>query len=485
MMSLAGLKGFIFSGVHVEKMLSDGEYGLPQIRTPGPYILRRHLEDYGINIEIVDFIESFTSKDFDKLKKYIKNADFFGISCTFLPLETYGKLCKFLKNNFPFIPIITGGMKFISEKYAEPDYIVYNYGENAIIKVLEHHFLNKDLDYKILGKKCKFINATHAYISVPKADYSYKYKLEDHYADFETGVLEINRGCIFKCKFCAFPFVGMKGDNSQKSIDKIVDALNHNYELFGITTYILSNETCNDKTENLKKLVEIQEKINFTAVFSGFLRLDLMWSYPEQLDLLLKANFVGHHYGIETLNLQAGKAIGKGKQTEIAKEYLLYVRDRYKEAGVPLVTQVTLITGLPYETPNDCYETNEWFATHLPECKVYWYPLTIHDSHSIATSDFTYNAEKYGYVLPNTGEIEVKWDGHEYTEKTVNWKNQYWTFVHALKFAKQLNEENLKLKIKNPWAIASKYITAKQRANNIKLYIKKRLNNLEKSCRKC
>ena len=48
----------------------------------------------------------------------------------------------------------------------------------------------------------------------------------------ETLPLEISRGCIFKCKFCRYPYIGKTKNDFSKSIDNVVEELEYNYNNF-------------------------------------------------------------------------------------------------------------------------------------------------------------------------------------------------------------------------------------------------------------
>ena len=464
-----GLKCLMISGSR-RVDLSVEHHAFGTIRLPGAYILREELEKNNIDVEIVDFITFFEGEDLKRLSSVAKQyyPDFITVSNTFLQYDDLFNITRHLKSILPDRPIIVGGMDPTTIDEYTIDYSVYGYGENALIKVLEHYFLNNDLEFKYSGRT-KIVDAIHSYPSWPKEDYNYEYRKEDHIGKNEIGTLEFSRGCRFKCKFCNFPILGIPQDTSQKDIQKSVDQLNRNYDQFGITNYIMADETFNDRLEKLDKLVQIQNKLDFEAKFSAFCRLDLVWSYPEQIDMMIESKLVGQHYGIETFNLKAAKIIGKGKQAEIAKETLLKVKSKFQEAEVDWWPSVSMIVGLPHSTPSECIESHEWLKEYY-NGHIVWYPLEISTS-GANLSAFGENMADYGFeiagkdIMTPTKKL-----------KSTMWKSKDWTYNEAYELSKQLNDRNW---YRVSWYAGYAGITTEEKQSIPYEYIKHRLPELE------
>ena len=467
---LTGLKCVMLSGGVRGNLDEPGRYrGL--IRLPGAYILREELEKYGIEVEIIDYIQHFTDEQLYDLYDFIEDyePDFITISDTFLEFDVVDGISKTIKM-LKDIPIIAGGMNPHTHMYDAVDYKIYNYGENALIEVLEHHFCQKEVMFEMRGNT-KFINATHTYKTWPKEDYAYRFRKEDLINEYDIGTLEFSRGCRFRCKFCNWPILGVKEDTSQKDIDSIVSMLNYNYENFGISFYIMADDTFNDRTEKLEKLAVIAETVNFDVRFSAFMRLDLVWSYPEQLDLMIRSKLTAPHFGVETFNEKAAKIIGKGKQAVIAKDMLIKLDKAFEEAGLDYHPSCSMIAGLPEETPEECIASQEWYREHYKK-HVIWFPLDIHnDGENL--SAFGEDMRKWGMELIDNKAFHNNMTKHL---PATNWKNKHWTAASAARLAHKLNDMNLSKTIS--WYQGFANLPPNTKQHIPQRYIKQRLQDL-------
>ena len=144
------------------------------------------------------------------------------------------------------------------------------------------HYFNKDFDFttsKINWQKKHFIN------------------------EREHLPIEIARGCIFKCKFCNYFLNGKKLWDFVKSPETLYDEMSSNFDKFGTTGYMYSDDTYNDSTEKIRVLKEqCYDKLPFNVEFSTYARADLIISNPEQLDILMESGLKAVLFGIETFN---------------------------------------------------------------------------------------------------------------------------------------------------------------------------------------
>ena len=136
--------------------------------------------------------------------------------------------------------------------------------------------------------------------------------------------LELSRGCRFKCKFCSFPLLGKKPTDERylRSEKSVYDELKSNYEEFGTTKYNMLCDTFNETTKKLEMLCRVQEKLKIQLRFSCYLRIDLLGAHKDQINLLHEVGLNTCHFGIESLNYESSKAIGKGFNNEKIKDTL-------------------------------------------------------------------------------------------------------------------------------------------------------------------
>ena len=156
-----------------------------------------------------------------------------------------------------------------------------------------------------------------------------KYEERDYIQPDEVLTIELARGCKFQCKFCSFTVLGVKDDYS-RCAESLDAELRENYEKWGVTMYTVSDETINDRPEKLKKIAEISRNLPFELNLMGFMRGDLLVANPDTWQDIWDMGLWSHFYGIETLNDQAGKYVGKGMKSERIKEGLVAAREWFQ-----------------------------------------------------------------------------------------------------------------------------------------------------------
>jgi radical SAM superfamily enzyme YgiQ (UPF0313 family) len=209
--------------------------------------------------------------------------------------------------------------------------------------------------------------------------------------------MEIARGCIFNCAFCAYPLNGRKKLDYLKDPIILREQLQENYDRFGTTHYWFLDDTFNDSVEKLEILYNgVFAKLPFKVNFSAYLRLDLINAHPISIDLLRDMGCGGLSFGIESLNYESVKAIGKG----ITKDKVYNTLSQIKEKMPDAILDSQFIVGLPYETAQSA---EAWLKEIADEN----YPLDAIKIHSLSMnffpkvdniwqSHFEKNPEKYG-----------------------------------------------------------------------------------------
>jgi len=113
---------------------------------------------------------------------------------------------------------------------------------------------------------------------------------------------------------------------------------------------------------------------------------------------------MGTFFGIETLQHQSGKAIGKGMHPNKVKDRLYWLKEQWKNK---VNMSAGFILGLPYDTYKYFYDLMTWsLDSDNPLQEVLFYPLMIfpHGKNNDLDryiSEFSLNPEVYGYVGKN------------------------------------------------------------------------------------
>ena len=74
------------------------------------------------------------------------------------------------------------------------------------------------------------------------------------------------RGCRFKCSYCNFPILGVKDDYTRDA-DDFDTNLRRNYDDWGVTEYIITDDTFNDYVEKIRKYADRVEQILHTKLY--------------------------------------------------------------------------------------------------------------------------------------------------------------------------------------------------------------------------
>jgi hypothetical protein len=273
-----------------------------------------------------------------------------------------------------------------------------------------------------------------------------RYHKNDFLKPTEWLTTEFSRGCKFKCPYCTFPILGVKGDYSRDSEDAYV-ALQETYDEFGITNYFVADETFNDRPEKIKKFADVVDRLSFDPWFNGFIRADLLVSRgEEEWEQLARMGFMGQFYGIETMNHQSAKAIKKGMAPEKLLPGLLDAKKYFQSNYSKLYRGVIgLVVGLPYETPETMKTAFDWLENNWQGQGMTVYPLEIPiDSGKDVLSELSMNWKEYGYIEMTPEEIKVTTDSYVAQDVKISmglhgsllyWKNEHMNYLEAIRMA--------------------------------------------------
>jgi hypothetical protein len=254
--------------------------------------------------------------------------------------------------------------------------------------------------------------------------------------------------------------------------------------------YVVSDETFNDRTEKITKFADVVEQLNFDPVFMGYIRADLMVSRPQEKEELLRMNFLGHYYGIETFDTASGKAVGKGMESQRIKQGIIDAKKYFNTHGNGLYRgSIGLIIGLPHESVDSILETKQWLVDNWQEECYTVFPLNIPKGDVAKHSLFSTNYEKYGYTEMSDQDVAArdKIDSNNFRaagilkvtsasgyEDTLIWKNKHMDFFQA----QELTDELVAMKYQHDFR-PSNYTLAQRLAQPRDTAQRLSLNNLQ------
>jgi radical SAM superfamily enzyme YgiQ (UPF0313 family) len=420
-------------------------------RSIGAYQLAHFLREHGYTVQVIDFTDHFTDEELlETTKKFVTEDTLaIGISTSFYTVndvktkfihndnnkyeflelpENILTVVDNLKNRYPKLKLIIGGSKSESAKNIPiVDVVIHGYAEDKMLDYLNSIPHNK----KKIKSKNIIMSTSYSSPKIIKDDpickkfsienLQHRFNYQDCILPKETLPLEVSRGCIFKCSFCAFPLNGKSKLDYLRDPEFIKDELIYNYENFGTTNYFLSDDTFNDSTEKIEKIHKSITSLPFKISFVTYLRLDLLNAHKEQIPLLKEMGLASTFFGIESLNQKSVSTIGKGMNVNRAKEFLLELHYEHWKESIPITC--SFIIGLPYETKDSINSTYQWIR-NTPINSIF-FPLSLNNK-SYYKSEFDSNYEKYGYKL----DLETGY-----------WENENFNFNEAVKIAEMYNEE--------------------------------------------
>jgi radical SAM superfamily enzyme YgiQ (UPF0313 family) len=396
-------------------------------RSAGSHRIATFLRQNEWDVEVIDFLSYWTRDQILQLfeSRITEATKFVAFSTTFFVWKDWlPELLRWLRASHPTIKIIVGG-PIASTSTIPADYYVEGFGEKAILAVVQHILTKATLRYT-LWNGGKLVRANLDYPSYPMEDLRISYEVRDFIDQNETLTTELARGCKFKCDFCYFPILGVKGDFS-RGADNFRDELQENYDKWGTTSYRIADETINDRTEKLEKFSQAVQQLTFTPYLSGFVRGDLIVARPQDREHLLGMRLLGHHYGLESLNPESAKCVGKGMRPEKLMAGLLEFKE-WMSARAPYSPTVSLIAGLPHDTTDTLKAEIQWFKDHWEECALILFPLYIPKKGSGDNKSlFSENYESYGYSeMPDPMQALSNFKHKEFFDSTWVNKGMFW-----------------------------------------------------------
>lgn len=350
-------------------------------RSAGSHKIASHLRDTGDwDVEVIDFWNAFSLDDLKQLvdSRIHKDTVFVGFSYLFgSGFSKQERLVDYIRQKYPQVATVAGGISFQCIRSARADYYVMGRGEYGI-EALGKHLTNSGSDVKIKDVyqeegHFRVIDCREDYPAEPKTKVKVIYEDRDFIQPNETLAIELSRGCRFRCAFCDYYPLGVKGDYTRDA-DDFESEMRENYDRWGVTNYLLTDETINDRTEKLEKFGAVVKDLSFNPRFHGYVRSDLIIHRGQrEIDALLDLGVTGHWYGVESLNHKSAASVGKGMASDKVKEGLL-------DLDKIFTVNMSFILGLPHESMESMRNTMEWIWKHFQHRQVQMYPLEIKDN---------------------------------------------------------------------------------------------------------
>lgn len=373
-----------------------GEEKTPTIQRPmAVYALSHWMRKHRFQCQVIDFIQWLTTDDLISFTEPLinKNTVCIAVSSVFFPGVLGGHpphniilAMKRLRTQYPKLKFVVGGP--YAENYKK-------YFDKCFVGESEDSFL----------KWCQE-NSNGA--SLPNMLFNIKHNDHQfHETDCimpgESLPIELGRGCIFKCTFCSYPNLGKAKGTYIRHMSLIEEEIRRNKDLYGVTNYVILDDTCNEDPDKIADLAKINEKLDYQINWSGFLRMDLIWSHKNH-QVLLDSGLDQCYFGFETFHPEAARKVGKGWNGKYAKDYIPVLAEKYWNNKVGI--EGSFIAGLPGEPIESQRETAKYIKEHN-YIRGYFRSLRI-----LPDSEYARNPEKYNIKLKPwlTGSDLLGWE---------------------------------------------------------------------------
>ena len=314
-----------------------------------------------------------------------------------------GYFTKIIKSKNPKIKVVVGGAKasdYVTDQSI--DNVFIGYSENQVIDYIKSitglgpkRIFNKVINYDTNANNGEF-NFNNSFTDYVETDC-----INSH----ERLTIEFSRGCIFNCAFCSFPHRNQNTKNYTKYKEVLTHEFMNNWNKWGITKYVITDDTFNDYTEKLKAIHEVILSLPFKPVFYfAFIRMDLM---TEEQAILLKAiGLKTAFYGLDAWEATTAKSIGKNSPKKIKG-----LQNAKQVWGNDVYISAYIIIGLPHDTIEGIHESAEWYITegHKLIDNLKYVSHAINPPSSASQYQFLSRIEEdpaaWGYTFPKADDL--------------------------------------------------------------------------------
>ena len=350
----------------------------------GTYKVATEIRKAGYTCQVVDNFSYYTYKQIEQIiDKFVTSETILiGFSCTLMekriglfgsksakvynfgrPDKEVASILQYAKRKNPKVKAVVGGARInLNVYWPDIEYVVINKGDVAIIKLIEHLLYGTNLP-AVKVNPCIYIDGSSSdyfYTQEEFATSKIIYEAQDIIMPGEVLPIEVSRGCIFSCAYCHFDLIGKRIGDWQKTVESLKEELLRNYELYGTTSYMVSDELINESMPKMQLVHEAFTSMPFKLQYTSYARLDLIHAYPEQRELISESGAISVAFGIETMNEVAGKKIGKGLGPKRVKDTLNYCNETWNGK---IITSSNFIVGLPGEDEASLRSTVDWLVS--------------------------------------------------------------------------------------------------------------------------
>ena len=336
-------------------------------------------------------------------------------------LTRWGKADRFFFNEVKKrAPVVIGGARSTRLKFFyDADYFLAGYGDTAVIELTKYiagsstslNYVEEEITplstFFSTSYKIRSINCQEAYPVDTVDNIVTEFLPEDFIQQGEVLPIEISRGCIFKCSFCAFPLNGKAKNDYIRPEDQLIADITEYQTKYNSYNYLLMDDTFNDTVEKMEMMVRVQKAVPKPFNFWAYGRLDLLASRKDMIDLIGPSGWKYFSFGVETFNKSAGAKVGKGGNMDKQKEALATIKEKYPASWFLL----EMIVGLPGDTEATVLESLNW----LIERPDLWDELNFkglginNPKYYTWTSEISKAPDKFGITLKNPNTTNAQW----------------------------------------------------------------------------
>lgn len=442
-------------------------------RYAGPYRIATELRSKGFTVQVIEFFASLNEKEFKSIiDNYVdKDTLLIGLSSTFFNKgASYEKLIEFAteKNSlmqfnnsnythlFPQdydfqnmffdyirtkndkVKIVVGGHKAqnadVDPIFNNIDYWIMGQGESSIVALANHLKHGDFLSVAYTTNNSKILT-DKMYPFDKFSDCKIRWEDNDHLFEGENVPIEIARGCIFKCSFCAFNLNGKKFGDYNKTRETLTDELIYNYENYGITNYMVSDDTLNDSKQKVNYLHKTITSLPFKVNLSAYCRLDIIGGNFETAALLKEMGLKSVNFGIETFHKKAAQFVGKGSNADKQKQILYDLKELW---GDDVFMSAGFIIGLPFEPISSVRDTFDWLYSDdnvLSGVGLYRYYMEDPKKIEIKETNYDVGLTELGDKLVWKTPSKIRMDPKKYNYETAGtvsqWKHDEMDWMQA------------------------------------------------------
>ena len=229
--------------------------------------------------------------------------------------------------------------------------------------------------------------------------------------------------------------------------------------MFKTTRYIIADDTFNDSVEKintLRKAVDIAKLPSFE--YTCYLRAELLATKPEMIPMLIDSGLRGAHFGIESMNNNTRKLIGRGVSIEKVIDAVSQLKSKsVKKIG----TMGSLIVGLPNEEKEEYFEWKEQLEKNSKTFLDQWFfsgllimrrsigdIVSFKGERNISSfqnqSPIEKDPEKFGYQIDE-----------DFNSTIVNWKSKYMTYAESAELANKLTTTSWRYYSVGGWNVSA------------------------------